>query len=672
MNQIAETDRSATLVDALRERALHNADDLVHIFLRDGEKITESLTYRDLDVAARMRAAMLIDAGSAGGNVVLACPHGPEFVRAFAGCLYAGVAAGPVKFPRSRHDLSRLFPVAESAQTTTVLTTREGHQELLTRFPDAAELNELDWIETDTASGPALETVPDIDPERLALLQFTSGSTGRPKGVMVSHRNFLEQVETMRTAMEIGEESVIVSWVPFFHDLGLVFSVVAPMLLGVPAYLMSPEAFIRRPRRLLEAISRFGGTHAGGPNFSYELCLRSAATDLHELDLSSWRVAVNGAEPVREATVRRFTETFKIAGFDPTATTPTYGMAETTLVVTNKRPGEDGKTAWLSTSALAAGKVVHVPPESPGSTAVVSCGVPVPGMVVRVVEPATAQPCRENEIGEVWVQGPCITQGYWNHPDSTRESFHARIAGEEEAGDFLRTGDLAFEHEGELYVAGRLKDLIILGGHNYYPQDIEYVVESCHPTVASGASAAFAIERDGEEKLAVMVEVTGLLLREMTAQAFAERVKEAIWESYQVTVEELVVLRRGALAKTSSGKIRRGECRRKLDDGELGSLTLASLKAAGTRPARTGPVSVPAGLLKPMIRVILSRLVGVAADQIDDDTSFAHYGLTSLGAEQIAAAMEPVVGQPVPVVHVLNHATVNQFAAALDRLAASA
>ncbi|MFE3652509.1 AMP-binding protein [Streptomyces sp. NPDC059152] len=672
MNAASHPDTSpGNLVEALRRRAERNPDGVLYTYLRNGEEAAESLTSGALDRAARARAVLLRNAGLAGGNVLLAHPHDLEFVRAFAGCLYAGVAGGPVKFPRSNHDLRRLLPVARAAGTTTVLTTRAGHQELLERFPDAAELRDLQWIETDAVDESAAGdwTPTEVSGSDLALLQFTSGSTGQPKGVMVSHDNFARQSSEMNDALAIGSDGVLVSWAPFFHDLGLVFSVVNPLWLGTPVYLMAPESFIRRPRRLLEAISRFRGTHCGGPNFSYDLCVRSAADEVDQLDLSSWRVAINGAETVRDATLRAFAETFKSAGFDPRVATPVYGMAETTLIVTAKPLGEEPRTLWVSASSLANDRIVPVAPESPDATPVVSCGVTQPGTRVRIVDPVRALPCDDGEIGEIWVQGPCITGGYWKLPDVTEETFGARIAGQEAEGAFLRTGDLGFRYDGELFVAGRLKDVIILQGHNHYPQDIEYVAESCHPSLASGATAAFPVERDGEERLAVVVEVAGGVAKEVGAEALAQRVRDAIWEDCQVTAAEVVIVRRGALAKTTSGKIQRRECRRRLESGEFERATLAALSSAPGRPAPgstpAAATALPGALLKPLVRTLLSRIVGVAPAEIADDRSFSHYGLNSIGAEQLAAALEPVVGRPVPVMQVLNHATVDQLTAAL-------
>nr|WP_254886080.1 non-ribosomal peptide synthetase [Streptomyces sp. NA02950] len=435
---------------------------------------------------------------------------------------------------------------------------------------------------------------------------------------------------------------------------------------------MSPSAFLRRPRRLLEAVSHFRGTHVGGPDFGYDLCVRGAAHDLDQLDLSSWRVALNGAEPVRDATLRRFTETFKAAGFDPRAYSPAYGLAEGTLVVSAKRVTDLPRTVRVSAAALAESRVVGAD-RTTDTTALISCGPALPDTVVRIVDPVDRLPRGEEEIGEIWVRGTSVAQGYWRLPEATRETFGARIAGEESEGVHLRTGDLGFLRDGQLFVTGRRKDVIILQGHNYYPQDIEYVAESCHPSLTSGSAAAFALERDGEEQLAVVVEVTGAALEETTADLFARRVRDAVWSDCQLPVSELVIVRRGALSRTTSGKIQRRECRRRLENGEFSRLTLAVLSGRGNRPAPVAPsantssAALPSHLLKPMVRTLLSRITGVPTDGIADDQSFAEYGLSSVGAQQLAAAIEPVVGRPVPVEWILNHPTVVRLTAVLGQ-----
>lgn len=673
MNDMDKSELSAgTLVEVLRRRSVDSPEDTFCAFLSGTVEVAEQASCAELDRSARARAALLQQHALAGRNVVLAHPYSLEFVKAFAGCLYAGVAAAPVKMPRGQRDLERLRSVADAAGTRVVLTTGEALRELRTRFPDAPELRDLVLIETDGIADELADewTPPDVDPEHIAMLQFTSGSTGRPKGVMVSHRNFITEAELIDATWPMQDDGVVASWVPFHHDLGLVYSVIVPWVLGVPAYLMSPALFVRRPRRLLEAISRFRATHVCGPNFSFELCLRDAATDLDQLDLSGLRVALNGAEVVREHTVRRFAEKFKPAGFDPRAMCAGYGMAESTLVVCGSRADEHPKARWVSGAELHKGAVVAVAQDDPAAVPIMSCGSPMPGVDIRIVDPDTLRELADEEIGELWVQGRCVAQGYWERPDATRETFQEHIAGQEGDGAFLRTGDLAFRYDGELYIAGRLKDLIIVDGQNYHPEDIESIVEDCDPSLATVSCAAFPVERDGAEQAAVMVEITARTLADTTADEFAERVRNVIWDRCQLPVAEVAVVRRGTLAKTSSGKIQRSENRRRLESGGFDEQIVARLRAEQSRPAQNTPAAPPAtppSLVRPMVRLTLSRIVGVPAEQINDDQPFAHYGLTSRGAQQLAAAIEAVIGRPIDVTLVLNHPTVEELTEALGR-----
>ncbi|MGP4052184.1 AMP-binding protein [Streptomyces sp. 2A115] len=673
MNHIDESEMSAgTLVEILRKRSADSPDDMFCAFLSGSVEVAEQASCAELDRSARARAVLLQQRGIAGGNVVLAHPYGLEFVNAFAGCLYAGVAAAPVKMPRGQRDLDRLRRVADAAGTRIVLTTGQAIREIRTRFPNAPELKDLVLMETDGVPDELADewTSPDIDRQHIAMLQFTSGSTGRPKGVMVCHHNFIADAELIDQTWHMRDDGVVASWVPFHHDLGLVYSIVAPWVLGVPAYLMSPALFVRRPRRLLEAISRFRATHICGPNFSFELCLRDAPADLDQLDLSSLRVAVNGAEVVRERTVRRFAEKFKPAGFDPRAMCAGYGMAESTLAVCGSRANEHPKVRWLSASALHNGQVSAVAQDDPAAVPVVSCGPPMPGVDIRIVDPDTLRELADEEIGELWVQGPCVAQGYWNRPDATRETFREHIAGQEHDGEFLRTGDLAFRYDGELYISGRLKDLIIVDGQNYHPEDIESIVEDCDPSLATVSCAAFPVERDGAEQAAVVVEIAARTLVDTTADQFAERVRDVVWNRCQLPVAEVAVVRRGTLAKTSSGKIQRSENRRLLESGGFDGQIVARLRAERSelvQSTRAAPPATPLSLVRPMVRLALSRVVGVPAEQIADDQPFAHYGLTSGGAHQLAAAVEAVIGRSIDVTVVLNHPTVEEFTEALGR-----
>lgn len=574
-----------TLPDALRLRSAKQPDETAYVFLRNGEEPEESLTYRELHDAACVRAAALESAGLTGKSAVLLYPSGLEFIRALLGCMYAGVAGAPVQVPRRRQGVERLRRIADDAGTSTVLTTAEVKRDLEERFGDLPELAGLTLLDTEAIAPPSSDVLvsyalPAAHPDGIALLQYTSGSTGDPKGVMVTHANFLSNVVETDDLWPCEPRGTFVSWLPLFHDMGMLFGIVLPLWAGVPSYLMAPDAFIRRPARWLEAISRFRGTHAAAPSFAYELCVRAAeegrAADVG--DLSSWRVAANGAEPVRWQTIQAFTAAFAPYGFDSRAMAPGYGLAENTLKATGSPQDREPSALWLSAAALGEDRVEIVDEATEGATPVVSSGVPVLDTRVCAVDPATLELCPPGRVGEIWISGPCVADGYLGKPGLSEETFRARIKGGSALAaeeTYLRTGDLGFVHHGELYVTGRLKDVIIRQGRNYYPQDIELSAESAVPGLHPNCSAAFCVDDGTRERLVVVVEADGRVLRTPGEQTLRERVREAIRENHRLDADDILVVRRGALSKTSSGKVQRRACRRRYEDGSLNAFAVA-------------------------------------------------------------------------------------------------
>ncbi len=562
-----------TLPVVSRIRAEKQADDLAYVFLRDGETPEQTLTYGQLDAAARSRAAAL-DAAGIGGTAVLIYPSGLEFVKALLGCMYAGISAAPVQAPTRLRSLQRVRRIADDAGTSTILTTSALRRELLESFGDQPELAGLTLLDTELMEGyPADDWAGQpADADDIALLQYTSGSTGNPKGVQVTHANFRSNVAETVALWPGRSDGTIVSWLPLFHDMGLMFGVVMPLWAGVPAYLMTPQAFIRRPARWLEAISRFRGTHAAAPSFAYELCVRAAAKDgiSPDLDLSSWRVAVNGAEPVRWGTVLAFTEAYDAVGFRPEAMCPGYGLAENTLKLSGTPEDRVPTVLRLDGEALAQGRVARLGDERPGGVHLVGCGITVGTSQVSIIDPATGVTCPPDRVGEIWINGPCVARGYHGRPAESAETFGAQIAGEEDRGTWLRTGDLGFLHEGEVFVAGRLKDVVIHQGRNYYPQDIELSAERSDPALHPNCAVAFAVDDGKTERVVLLVEAGGLALRNGGAESLRARVRDAVLDGQRLTVDEILLVRRGSLPKTTSGKVQRREARRRYLEGEFG------------------------------------------------------------------------------------------------------
>ncbi|HEV7518292.1 MAG TPA: fatty acyl-AMP ligase, partial [Thermoanaerobaculia bacterium] len=459
------------LAALLGERARQDPEREVFIFLRDGEGPEDRLTYGELDRQARAIAAALQAACAVGDRAILLLPPGLEFVAAFFGCLYAGIVAVPAYPPRSRRMLPRLRSILADCRPALALTTSAALPRLAGWMDEEPVSDRLRWLAVDTvdaadiaAAGAFAEGGEDGD--ALAFLQYTSGSTAAPKGVMVSHANLIHNQKLIKDACGHDADSVFVTWLPLYHDLGLIGNVLQAVYVGASCALMSPVSFLQRPRSWLEAVSRFRATTSGGPNFAYDLCARKVGEgDLAGLDLGSWRVAFNGAEPVRPETLERFAAAFAPCGFAAGSFYPCYGLAEATLMVSGGDAGGPPVTGVFRAAALAVGRAEPAGPTEEGVRALASSGRPLGGQEVLVVDPETVEPKNDGEIGEIWLAGPSVARGYWGNPAASAATFGARLA--DGRGPFLRTGDLGFLDDGNLFVTGRHKDLIIIRGRNY-------------------------------------------------------------------------------------------------------------------------------------------------------------------------------------------------------------
>jgi acyl-CoA synthetase (AMP-forming)/AMP-acid ligase II len=603
-----------SLVELSRARAASHGEQPLYTFLPDrGPGDAAVLTYAGLDRRARAIAGVLLQLGAGGQRALLLYPPGLDFIAAFFGCLYAGVIAVPSYPPRSARALPRLLEIARDARPAVALTTaglKAALGSLAAQVPELAALRLLATDEVPAAAAGSWRD-PRVTGEALAFLQYTSGSTAAPKGVMVSHGNLLHNEEMIRQAYGQTAGSVIVGWLPLYHDMGLIGNVLQPLFLGARCVLFSPVAFLQSPKRWLAAISRYRATTSGGPNFAYDLCVRRIGeADRADLDLSSWDVAFNGAEPVRAETLERFAAAFAVCGFRPRAFFPCYGLAEATLFVTGAAGSraaafdrvqlEAGEARRLAGSAVLGDPLGRPAESDPASRILISSGHPWLGQELAIVDPDTLNRCEEGKVGEIWVRGPSIAQGYWQRPEATAETFLGRVAGEPAASSdaaeiaaapFLRTGDLGFLAGGDLFVTGRLKDLIIIRGRNLYPQDVELTVERSHPMLRPGCGAAFAVEIGAEERLVVVQELerTGgsAALPADAVEEIAGAVRRAVAEEHEVQVQQLVLLRAGAIPKTSSGKIQRRACRAALLGGKLEILGSSIL--GGPPPAATAP-----------------------------------------------------------------------------------
>jgi len=551
-----------TFVDIIRQRAENQADSIAYIFLQNAETNEIRLNYRELDQYARRIATQLQHLGARGDRALLIYPPGLEFITAFFGCLYAGVVAVPAYPPRPNQRLNRLQAIVADAQSTFALTTTSVFTSIQQRITEDPELAALHWVTTDNIDHGVEQNwqIPSINHNTLAFLQYTSGSTGTPKGVMVNHDNLIHNSELIYQCFGHTPNSQGLIWLPPYHDMGLIGGIIQPLYGGFPVTLMSPMAFLQKPLRWLQAISRYQATTSGGPNFAYELCIRKITPEQCEyLDLSSWEVAFNGAEPIRAEILEQFTAKFASCGFRPEAFYPCYGMAETTLIVTGGLKTDLPVILSVDQKSLQENRVIIVDNGQKDSQKVVGCGWTWLNGKVVIVDPDALTLCAEHQVGEIWVSSTSVASGYWQRVEQTQTTFNAYLA-DIKSGSFLRTGDLGFLHKGELFITGRLKDVIIIRGRNYYPQDIELTVASSHPALAPGAGAAFAVEVNGQERLVIVQEVARAYLRKLNINEVNTSIRRALSAEYGLETYAVVLLKTGSIPKTSSGKIQRHAC----------------------------------------------------------------------------------------------------------------
>ena len=572
------------LIQILQDRATQAPETLAYRFLQDGEGESDWLTFGQLGANVQSTAAYLRTVTNPGDRVLLLYPPGLDFIVAFLGCLCAQVIAVPAYCPSRNRHFQRIVAIAQDAQPSLLLTTHNWVERVASQLQEAG----LESLWCASLEGQrSTETVdwlsPEIEPDGLAFLQYTSGSTGNPKGVMVSHNNIMANLEMMKTAMHYDESTRFVSWLPLFHDLGLISQVLQSLHLGVPCTLMPPSVFVQKPHCWLQAISHYRATMSAAPNFAYDLCVsRITAAQKATLDLSGWEVALNAAEPIRAETLQRFSETFSECGFRAEAFYPAYGMAEATLMITGGTPRQSPILHSVDAAALEQHRVV--PPLARRQT-LVGCGRALVGQQLAVVDPETKVECPPGQIGELWVRGANITQGYWRRDLATRETFAAYLA-ETNEGPYLRTGDLGWlDASGEFVFTGRQKDLIIVRGRNYYPQDIERIAEKSHPALRANHGAAFSIDIQGQEQLVIAQEIVRSHRHHFKGVAIAQMMREAILDEFNLEVFSVVLLRPNSLLKTSSGKIQRRAMRQAYLQGTLNVLAELSLRLLDTEIA---------------------------------------------------------------------------------------
>ncbi|HEY8207243.1 MAG TPA: amino acid adenylation domain-containing protein [Myxococcaceae bacterium] len=635
-----------------------------YVFLAGGETPSEPLTYAELGRRTRALGSAVAEAASPGTLVVLALPPGLDFVAAFLGCLAGGGVAVPVYPPRAGRAAKanqRFLQVLADARPGLGITTAAIRPEIEALAREVPALRALRWLIADEPLGPDPGSWPRTrgDPGALALLQYTSGSTGEPKGVMLTHANLVHNSRLIQRSFGHTPESRGVIWLPPYHDMGLIGGILQPLYAGFPVTLMSPMAFLQRPQRWLEAISRFRATTSGGPGFAYDLCARAVDREQRaRIDLSSWEVAFNGAEPVRAATIDRFAAAFEPCGFRRSAFYPCYGLAEATLIVSGGTKGSLPVSCLVDASALEQGRAVAASAGAARSRTLVGVGEPLGGQEVLVVDPVSRLPRAQGEVGEIWVAGPSVARGYLHRPGETEETFGARRA-DTGGGPYLRTGDLGFLGDGRLFVVDRLKDLVIIRGRNLHPHDLEQTIQASHPALNPGGTACFAIEMEGEERLAAAVEVERRWRPgpEGGLEELAAAIRSAVAIEHEIQVHAIALVKAGTLPRTTSGKLQRYACRRAFLAEALTAIGSSVLEASGAEHAALPPdvaltrerlVSTPAAerraLLDRYLRTVLAQALERTHERVDAGRSFAAQGLDSLKATALAHRLERELG----------------------------
>ncbi|WP_082152153.1 AMP-binding protein [Crocosphaera watsonii] len=562
-------------------------------------------------------------------RVLLLYPQGLEFLTAFLGCLNADMIAVPAYPPKGNQKMSRLQAIIKNCQPDVILTTSSLLEKVKSKLGQIIDSNQIKCICTDQL-GTISEELADnltIDNE-IAFLEYTSGSTGNPKGVIVSHENILHNSAYIQTAFQLTEESVSVTWLPSFHDMGLIDGIIQPLYTGFLGVIMSPQAFLQKPIRWLEAISYYRATHSGGTNLGYDLCVEKVTNEqIRNLNLSCWLSAYNGSEPIQYKTLERFINKFQSCGFKSHYFYPCYGMAESTLMVSGGELEKEPICLNLDAEQLAKNIICEGNGNSTKVKELVGCGHSWLDTDIQIVNPETETICEDNQIGEVWVSGSSIAQGYWQQSEVNTAVFSNKI--DSLNGCYLRTGDLGFIRNQELFITGRIKDLIIIWGKNYYPQDIENTVQNCHPALRKDGAAAFSLEVDNQERLVIVQEVERTYLRNLDTNEVVKAIREAVSLEYELQVYAIALIKPASIAKTSSGKIQRYACRDQYITQTLSLVGEWQQKLTTNELIKDSNLEITEDNIINWLLTKLTGILGLEEDELEIETSFSEYGLDS-------------------------------------------
>jgi len=647
-------------VEMFENNSTEYADKVLYYFLADGENETDRITYKQMRDKAAAIAARLQQCCSQGDRALMLFPTGIEFIVSLYGCFYSGIIGVPAYPPRKNRSFARFEAIATDSAPKVILTTRKIYEDLQKNFSAEACLQNIEYIIYEDIDDTLARSWvnPKLQTNDPAYLQYTSGSTGKPNGVIISHGNILHNSEFIKRAFGHTDRLMGANWLPGFHDMGLVGALIQPSYVGGSNVIIPPNAFLLRPNRWLKTIGKYQAGTAGGPNFALNFCVdRISEEEKKDLDLSSLKPFYCGSEPIRKNALENFSNAFRACRFTPDMFYPCYGLAEATLIVTGGDLHAEPVYIYVDDDQLHKGNVQLTEPDSPHARNYVGCGYPMVGTKVVIVNPDTNTVCEQGKVGEIWCSGPSIAKGYWNNPKETAQTFGARLTTGE--GPFMRTGDLGFIENGQLFISGRIKDLIIIRGRNHYPHDIEATVENCHEALNLASGAAFSIDIDSEERLVIVQEVKRTHMRNLDEDSVFESIRQAIAEEHQLQVYAMVLTRTGSIPKTSSGKIQRFECRKNyLDD----SLIVIAKQLEESDDGSVNELRISRNDIHNWIISWMAKELKIDPAKIDISKPITAYGVDSIKAVIMARDAEEKFGIEWPLEMFLEETTIQKIA----------
>ncbi len=648
------------LRDILEKYASETPDKVLFYFLEDGFNEKEHITYAQMSSLAKNMAARLLTKYEKGDRLLMLFPPGIEFIVGLFTCFYAGIIAVPAYPPRKNRMFSRFEAIINDCQPAAILTTRKIYEDIYKNFLRKDVFKEVAFIiyEEILSEDVIHYNDPGIETDDIVLLQYTSGSTGRPNGVILNHKNILYNSEFIRQAFGHKKGLKTVHWLPAFHDMGLIGGIIQPFYMHGANIIIPPNSFLSRPMSWPRAVSKYKANTSGGPNFSFNYCVERMNTEeLEGIDLSGVRPFYCGAEPIRKDTLVKFAEAYKDYNFNSDQFYPCYGLAESTLIVSGGELYDEPKYLTVDALELEKGYIKEVENEDNSSRTFVGCGFPWAGTKIAIVEPESKEIHPPGKIGEIWVSGPSVAMGYWNNPELSEKTFQAVT--KDGQGPFLRTGDLGFIHDFQLYVTGRMKDLIIIRGLNYSPEDIEFTAISSHDTLQSGAGAAFSVDAEHEEVLVFVCEVKRAAMRDLVAEEVMEAIRQSISENHQIRVSAIALLRPGSIPKTSSGKIQRHAARKEFLANELDILVKWEVNPEVYASPGSGH---PTGTVNQWIKVWMGKELHIDPASIDENKPVSVYGMDSMKTVILARDAEDYFGVEFPLDLLMEATTVAKIA----------